>query len=63
MPIIVRPPDQPHLHFVLGSVGLPWAAFAGSFAARNVLGEADEDYKNITNTSPTGAILLCRRGL
>jgi gamma-glutamylputrescine oxidase len=45
LPIIVRPPDQPHLHFVLGSVGLPWAAFTGSFAARNVLGEADEDYK------------------
>ena len=45
LPIIVRPPQQPHLHFVLGSVGLPWAAFTGSFAARNVLGEADEDYK------------------
>lgn len=45
LPIIVRPPEQPHLHFVLGAVGLPWAAFAGSFAARNVLGEADEDYK------------------
>ncbi|HYI26575.1 MAG TPA: hypothetical protein VD863_01880, partial [Bradyrhizobium sp.] len=45
LPIIVRPPDQPHLHFVLGAVGLPWAAFSGSFAARNVLGEADEDYK------------------
>jgi hypothetical protein len=27
------------------AVGLPWAAFAGSFAARNLLGEADEDYK------------------
>jgi hypothetical protein len=26
-------------------VGLPWAAFAGNFAARNMLGEADEDYK------------------
>jgi gamma-glutamylputrescine oxidase len=43
--IIVRPPQQPHLHFVLGSVGLPWAAFAGGFAARNVLGKADEDYE------------------
>lgn len=41
LPIIVRPPDQPHLHFVLGSVGLPWATFAGGFAARNVLGEAE----------------------
>ena len=45
LPIIVRPPDQPHLHFVLGAVGLPWAAFSGSFAARNVLGEAGDDYK------------------
>lgn len=26
-------------------VGLPWACFAGSFAARNVLGIAGEDYK------------------
>ena len=45
LPIIVKPPDQPHLQFILGIVGLPWAAFAGSFAARNALGEADEDYK------------------
>ena len=45
LPIIVRPPDQPHLHFVLGAVGLPWAAFSGGFAARNVLGEAGDDYK------------------
>jgi len=44
LPIIVKPPDQPHLQFILGIVGLPWAAFAGSFAARSVLGEADEDY-------------------
>lgn len=44
LPIIVKPPTQPHLQFILGIVGLPWAAFAGSFAARNVLGEADEDY-------------------
>jgi gamma-glutamylputrescine oxidase len=26
-------------------VGLPWAAFAGSFAARNILGTGDEDYR------------------
>jgi gamma-glutamylputrescine oxidase len=45
LPIIVKPPAQPHLQFILGIVGLPWAAFAGSFAARNVLGEADEDYE------------------
>lgn len=45
LPIIVKPPTQPHLQFILGIVGLPWAAFAGSFAARNVLGVGDEDYK------------------
>jgi gamma-glutamylputrescine oxidase len=45
LPIIVRPPNQPHLQFILGIVGLPWATFAGSFAARNILGEADEDYR------------------
>lgn len=45
LPIIVKPPKQPHLQFILGCVGLPWACFAGSFAARNVLGIAGEDYK------------------
>lgn len=45
LPIIVNPPKAPHLQFILGVVGLPWAAFAGSFAARNILGVADEDYK------------------
>ena len=45
LPIIVRPPEHRHLQFILGIVGLPWAAFAGSFAARNILGDAGEDYK------------------
>jgi gamma-glutamylputrescine oxidase len=45
LPIIVKPPTAPHLQFILGVVGLPWASFAGSFAARNILGSADEDYK------------------
>lgn len=44
LPIIVKPPTQPHLQFIMGIVGLPWAAFSGSFAARNILGVADEDY-------------------
>jgi gamma-glutamylputrescine oxidase len=44
LPMIVKPPGQPHLQFILGIVGLPWASFAGSFAARNILGDADEDY-------------------
>jgi len=45
LPIIVRPRQQPHLCFTLGAVGLPWAAFTGSLAARYILGEANEDYK------------------
>ncbi len=45
LPLIVKPPNQPHLQFILGIVGLPWATFAGSFAAKNALGEAAEDYK------------------
>jgi gamma-glutamylputrescine oxidase len=49
LPVIVRPPDQPHLRFILGCVGIPWATFCGGFAARNVLGEADEDYRKYFN--------------
>jgi gamma-glutamylputrescine oxidase len=45
LPIIVKPPTAPHLQFILGVVGLPWASFAGSFAAQNILGTAGEDYK------------------
>lgn len=45
LPVIVKPKEHPHLQFILGIVGLPWAAFSGGFAARNILGEADEDYK------------------
>ena len=46
LPIIVRPPEHRHLQFILGIVGLPWAAFCGSFAARSILNDAGEDYKN-----------------
>ncbi len=45
LPLIVKPPKQEHLQFILGAVGLPWAAFAGSFAARYAQGLADDDYK------------------
>ncbi|HRI20804.1 MAG TPA: FAD-binding oxidoreductase, partial [Panacibacter sp.] len=45
LPIIVRPPEQRHLQFILGIAGLPWASFSGSFAARNILNAADEDSK------------------
>jgi gamma-glutamylputrescine oxidase len=49
LPVIARPPEQPHMRFILGCVGIPWAAFCGSFAARNILGEADEDYDKYFN--------------
>jgi gamma-glutamylputrescine oxidase len=49
LPVIARPPGQEHVRFILGCVGIPWATFCGSFAARNVLGEADEDYKKYFN--------------
>lgn len=45
LPMIVKPPKQNHVQFILGAVGLPWAAFAGSFAARYAQGLAEEDYK------------------
>jgi gamma-glutamylputrescine oxidase len=47
LPIIVKPPQQPHLQFILGIVGLPWAAFSGSFAARNILGDASERLQEV----------------
>lgn len=43
LPTIVRDIANPHIHFILGVVGLPWASFCGDFAARNILGEASED--------------------
>lgn len=49
LPTIVRPRDQPHMRFILGCVGIPWAAFTGTFAARNVLGDADKEYDKYFN--------------
>lgn len=49
LPVIARPPGLEHVRFILGCVGIPWATFCGSFAARNVLGEADEDYRKYFN--------------
>ncbi len=45
LPIVVRPPKQSHVQFIMGVVGLPWAAFAGGFAARCALGTADDEYR------------------
>jgi hypothetical protein len=60
LPLVVKPPSQPHMQFILGCVGLAWAVFSGSFAARNILGEADEDYKNTIPISQTADPLACR---
>jgi gamma-glutamylputrescine oxidase len=49
LPTIVRPRDQPHMRFIFGCVGIPWAAFTGTFAARNILGEADVEYDKYFN--------------
>jgi gamma-glutamylputrescine oxidase len=49
LPVIARPPGLEHVRFILGCVGIPWATFCGSFAARNILGDAEEDYKKYFN--------------
>jgi gamma-glutamylputrescine oxidase len=49
LPVIARPPQHPHIRFILGCVGIPWATFCGGFAARNVLGDAEDDYQKYFN--------------
>jgi len=47
LPTVLREPQAPWVHHVLGCVGLPWATFCGDFAARQVLAEretGDEKY-------------------
>src|SRR5215469_8912947 len=36
-PTVLRDEKAPWVHFVLGCVGLPWAAFCGEFASRHTL--------------------------
>ena len=43
LPIIARVARRPYLQLILGVVGLPWAAFAGAYAARQAVGAPDED--------------------
>jgi len=43
LPTLVRDAEQPHVHYALGIVGLPWASFCGDFLGRVILGEAYED--------------------
>ena len=47
LPTVLKEPQTPWIHRVLGCVGLPWATFCGDFAARQVLAEGetgDEKY-------------------
>lgn len=43
LPTIVRDPDAPWVQWVLGCVGLPWAAFCGDFVARQAAGTGAAD--------------------
>ncbi len=44
-PTVIRDARAPWVQFVLGCVGLPWAAFCGDFAARHALNrEAQNDH-------------------
>ena len=46
LPTIVRDEHCPWVHYVLGSVGLPWATFSGDFAARHVIDDKScDDHK------------------
>ncbi len=41
LPTVLKEPQAPWVHHVLGCVGLPWATFCGDFAARQVLAVKD----------------------
>jgi len=59
-PTVLRDERAPWIHFVLGCVGLPWAAFCGDFVARHAL---DPDGRRIITTiatSPPIARSCCR---
>jgi gamma-glutamylputrescine oxidase len=54
LPTVVREPEAPWIHRVLGCVGLPWATFCGDFVARQVLAESetgDEKYYKYFNAN------------
>jgi len=43
LPIVVRDEKNPHVRFIQGIVGLPWASFCGDFVARSIMGEEGDD--------------------
>ena len=56
LPVMTRAPDAPYRHYVLGCVGLPWAAFCGDFVGRSLQGNASPDeqryYEYFTDRRP-----------
>jgi len=53
LPTVLKEPEAPWVHYVLGCVGLPWATFCGDFAAKQVLAEetGDEKYYSYFNVN------------
>lgn len=52
LPIIDTDPTNASVTYVIGCVGLPWAAFAGEYAARRCLGEpGDEQINNLLRSN------------
>lgn len=43
MPSVVKDPDEPHVHYVLGCVGLPWATLCGTFVAKQIVTPNDPE--------------------
>lgn len=43
LPIVAADPVQPGVQYVIGSAGLPWAAWGGDHAARRLLDPATPD--------------------
>lgn len=43
LPTVLKEPDTPWVHRVLGCVGLPWATFCGDFVARQVMQDSKQE--------------------
>jgi len=59
LPTVLKEPQAPWVHHVLGCVGLPWATFCGDFVARQVLAEqqtGDEKYYQYFNVDRNFAV-------
>ena len=58
-PTVLRDERAPWVHYVLGCVGLPWAAFCGDFAARHVLDtDAQTDHRYYRYFAPNRPFFL-----